>query len=71
MIRELVRELQPDDINYYEWAGLSTDEPKPMKGCTGSVFFEVDTGKAYFFDEVSGEWIEAGSASSGSTGGES
>lgn len=70
MVRELARELQPDDINYYEWAGLSTDD-KPTKGCTGSLFIEVDTGKAYFFDEESGDWIEAGTAFSGSTGGES
>jgi len=70
MVRQIVKSLQPDDINYYELAGLSTDT-KPTNCCTGSVFFEVDTGKAYFFDEVSGDWTEAGSAFPGSTGGES
>ncbi len=60
MIRELVKELQPDDINYYEWAGLSTDS-KPTYGCTGSLFIEVDNGgKAYMFNETAKSWVAVG-----------
>ncbi len=55
MVRQIVKSLQPDDINYYELAGLSTDT-KPINCCTGSLFTEVDTGDVYAFDEVSGEW---------------
>ena len=48
--------------NITNYAGLSTDT-KPTTGlATGSFFLEVDTSKAYFYDEVSGEWIEAGGA---------
>ena len=67
MVRMLVRELQNDDVNYYEWAGLSLDD-KPLKGCTGSLFIEVDTGKAYMYDEVGATWYEVGG--SDSTGGD-
>ena len=69
MVRELVKELQPDDINYYEWAGLSTDS-KPTYGCTGSLFIEVDNGgKAYMFDEVEPKWYPVGGSSSENSGG--
>ena len=51
-----------DNGNITNYAGLSTDT-KPTTGlATGSFFLEVDTSKAYFYDEVSGEWIEAGGA---------
>jgi len=42
-------------------AGRST-ETKPTGGkiATGSTYIEVDTGKAYFYDEVGAQWIEAG-----------
>ena len=33
---------------------------KSVKICTGSVFIEVDTGDAYFFDEDSSTWIKTG-----------
>ena len=47
-------------VKYVEASGLST-ETKPTKGiATGSVFIEVDTSDAYFFNEESGEWIKAG-----------
>ena len=47
-------------MQYLELAGLSTDS-KPTEGIlTGSVFIEIDTGKAYFFDEESTTWMEAG-----------
>lgn len=60
MVRILNREVMLDDVHYVEIAGLSTDSPKPTGFATGSVFFEVDTGDAYFYDEESGTWIKAG-----------
>ena len=59
MVRMLVREPQLDDIHYVELSGLSTDD-KPTGFATGSIFIEVDTGKAYFYDEAGVQWIEAG-----------
>ena len=45
-------------INYKKIAGLST-ETKPTTGvCTGSEFFEVDTGKTNYFEETNTEWID-------------
>ena len=49
-----------NDKLYCEFAGLSTDEKPTANLLTGSIFIEVDTSKAYFFDEESGEWLEAG-----------
>ena len=57
MVRTLVREPQLDDIHYIEAFGLSTDS-KPTGVVTGSVFVEVDTGKAYFYSEDSESWVE-------------
>lgn len=48
--------------NLINYAGLSTDTKPTENLATGSFFLEVDTSKAYFFDEVSGNWIEAGGA---------
>ena len=59
MVRILVRDPQPDDIHYVELAGLSTDD-KPTGFATGSLFLEVDTGDAYFYDEEGVQWIKAG-----------
>lgn len=58
MNRKLVERQFSDKKLYIEVAGLSTDT-KPASGIvTGSRFIEVDTGKEYRFDEVSGEWYE-------------
>lgn len=61
MVRINHTERQPGAaVSYIEAAGLSTDT-KPTDGVsTGSMFIEVDTGKAYLYDEVSG-WTEVGS----------
>ncbi|MBO5969217.1 MAG: hypothetical protein J6S14_12050 [Clostridia bacterium] len=50
---------------YCVYAGLSTDT-KPTEGInTGSKFREVDTGKEYFFDSESSEWIIPGGGGGG------
>ena len=52
--------------SFQELAGLSTDT-KPTTGLfTGSVFREVDTGKLYYFDEESGDWIDPTATASSS-----
>lgn len=51
--RIIVKRLQDDDINYYEWAGTSLMD-KPTIGCTGSKYEEVDTGDVYIYDESDG-----------------
>lgn len=39
------------------------DDTKPTEGlATGSSLVEVDTGDAYLFDEVSGDWTKVGGA---------
>ena len=61
MVREIVKKLQNDDVNYYEFAGISTDDKPVHNICTGSLFFEADTGDVYSFDEeaASGsEWTK-------------
>lgn len=60
MIRVLEKKLQNDDVNYYEFAGLSTDTKPETNVCTGSVFIEVDTGDVYLFDESEPEWNKVG-----------
>ena len=59
MIRVLVEQQYTENKKYIEAAGLSTDS-KPTTGIvTGSVFVEVNTGKAYLFDETGdGTWNE-------------
>ena len=61
MIRTLKRLIATDNNDnkeYVEIACLSTDS-KPTTGIiTGSVIYEVDTGKRYEFNEVAGEWVE-------------
>ena len=48
------------DKHYIEAAGLSTDTKHTTNLVTGSLFLEVDTGKVYAFDEISGTWNEIG-----------
>ena len=64
-VRWINSETHVPDKYYIEAAGLSTDVKPTQNIITGSVFIEVDTGKAYFFDEDSATWIEAGGATNG------
>jgi ABC-type proline/glycine betaine transport system ATPase subunit len=37
----------------------TSSESKPTQGfCMGSCFIEVDTGKAYLFNETTSAWVE-------------
>lgn len=61
-MRELVSKLidTEDGVQmcYVEISGDS-DETKPTTGIAdGSIFVESDTGKVYFFNEVSSDWVE-------------
>lgn len=40
-----------------EYRGLSTDS-KPTDAQNGDVFFEMNTSKAYMFNEDAGTWVE-------------
>lgn len=45
-------------VKYVTIFGTSS-ETKPTSGIiTGSVFVEVDTGKAYLFNETASAWVE-------------
>lgn len=42
------------------------DDTKPTDGiANGSVFIEIDTSDAYFFDEEHTTWVKAGGSSNG------
>jgi hypothetical protein len=60
MVRIISTKIVGDGINYIEVAGLSTDTKPAEKVATGSVYLEVDTGKAYFYNETAEEWTEIG-----------
>lgn len=47
--------VSTSNLTFY---GLSTDT-KPTDCGNGSVFIEMDTGKAYFFNAAGLTWIEA------------
>lgn len=38
--------------------GLSTDQKETAGVANGTVFFEMDTGNAYLFDEENGQWLQ-------------
>lgn len=59
MVRQLIANyILHNDKVYYEFSGESCDD-KPMIGdiVTGSLFFEVDTGIVYAFDEAVEMWL--------------
>lgn len=49
-------------VHFCEFAGKSTDDkPTGNPICTGSEFFEIDTGKTYYYDEdgdTGSEWVD-------------
>ena len=58
-------EITPGQI-FRAYAGKSTDE-KPgdddeVTQRTGNVFIEIDTGKAYFYDEEEEDWVLPGAS---------
>ena len=47
------------------YVGLSTDDPKPTEGvANGDTFIEMDSGKVYFYDVESTDWLEFSGGSS-------
>lgn len=47
------------NVQYVRLAGNSSDTKPTENIATGSVFREVDTGKAYRFNESTGQWTES------------
>lgn len=47
-----------DACRYAEYDGLSTDNKATIDAHNGDKFYEIDTGKVYRYNEVSGEWVE-------------
>ena len=57
-MRILDEKIIDDDLKLVTIYGLSTDS-KPTSGIImGSAFIEVDTGKAYLFNETAESWVE-------------
>ena len=58
MVRILIDRAFDTALHYIEAVGLSADT-KPTDGIvSGSIYTEVDTGNVYFFNDVSGQWVE-------------
>lgn len=59
MVRVLYdRHHSLDGKHHKHIVGLSSDSKPTAKLITGSTFDEINTGKVFRFDEVSGQWIE-------------
>lgn len=59
MVRITTEKIFTDNgKRHIEAFGLSTDSKPTANIITGSVFVEVDTGKAYLFNETASEWVE-------------
>ena len=63
MVRILTETIVEGTKRYIEAACLSTDTKPVDDLVTGSVLIEVDTSKAYMYDEDSSEWVELGGGS--------
>ena len=46
------------NLSTTEYRGLSTDI-KPEKDDNGSSFYEMDTGKTYYYDADNEQWVSA------------
>ena len=62
MVRVTKEEVLDFGLHYYEFAGKTADT-KPVADdiCTGSKFFDIQTGKTYYYDEAGttgNEWID-------------
>ena len=51
-------QARPNEEEYIEMAGLSTDSKPTGKFATGSIFTEVDTGKVYLYNAAGTTWVE-------------
>ena len=60
MVRILSESSSGERIRYFEFAGTSTDTKPTEEVGTGSVFLEVDTGNAYFYNEDDESWVLVG-----------
>ena len=40
-----------------QWVGLSTDTKPELHVSNGSTYFEMDTGKTYYYDEENSQWV--------------
>ena len=61
MVRIIQKKFVAFSTFYIEAAGLSTDTKPTEDIITGSLFFEVDTGDIYVFDETgTGTWTKLG-----------
>lgn len=53
-------------LMYQKIVGTSSEENDlPTNLCTGSEFFEVDTGKTLYFEETDSEWVDPTAEDSG------
>lgn len=60
-VRELKRERIDADVVYVEFAGKTSDTKPVGNYATGSKFFNIQTGKTYYYDEKGSsgsEWID-------------
>lgn len=50
-------ERNTGNVIIFEFRGLSTDT-KPIGNYNGSVFFEIDTGKVFMYNQATNTWVE-------------
>lgn len=56
-------------LMYQKIVGTSDEENDlPTNLCTGSEFFEVDTGKTLYFEETDSEWVDPTAEDDGGSG---
>ena len=62
MVRAIHDECLDFGLHYFKFAG-KTGDTKPVASniCTGSEYFDIQTGKTYYYDEdgdTGSEWID-------------